>query len=1005
MGMPFEVFTDHYALQWLKTMRTGSALLHRWSAALEEYDFTVRHRPGKIQTHVDGLSRLPVDPAPPEDALLHIQVDNEEEARRLAQELHTATHLGGQALLKLFSDHYSHKAGRRICNEVAQSCPQCQRGSDYGHRQKTTGTIESKGPWETLSVDIVGPLPADRRHEFIIVFVDCFSRYTVLVPASNHTADTVSDALLRHVVPYFGTPRRLLSDRGREFVGDVWGKLTHSLGIQRILTSPYHPEGNSINERSHRTMNNMLRARLLRDLPSRKWVVEIPGIMLALNAMVHELHGFSASMIATGREPSLPPDLEGDACTSPSTEDPVAYVDMVRQRLALTHQQMTPPPAPVASNPYREDDLIFVMTTPPERTSKLAPRWKGPFVVKRVPNAYQVTYEDDMVWRTVHVNHVKPAKTPAGGFPVPVLPPAPPSPPPMYLSRNFTWKKPAKPPQPAAPTEGSPQPAAPVAEHTQPAAAPSAASPPPSRPTTRSSANENSAPRSEPRSPAAPGRTNENSRLRQPLRRSARLKSSALCINSPPQAAPAHSNQASAMARTYPYLLPYRTCLGRLEDPCSFSSIYIEDLYSGQKTYVKHIQQIIDLLLRTIDPSSRYTLCAQVTPSGHQRMRDSLRTALWWLLPRDGDFRCAADGIHYYLARQGRRVVLRGGNVTSPLHESHLLWIHDPHHNQLPRVPYRQTVVLEKQDTVPRNIPTKVPRNNAKVPRNNPVTQSSDARERAPLENIQSSSWYNSNLSSEMYSSSSDCNPVPKTNVQNSNDVRKQVVSSSLPPKRKRDRKHRRERRAREREERGEAFNHDARWASQRPGDPYSSSVPAQVTQSGLQDSDPISAMRPAVYYPSESVGNPLTNENSPLPIDLESGEFSGLRPGLYKPADPTPQHDTWAFSPAAYSSEKGPPSPTRTLAASSSDSRTRTGIVYPLQPRSRQPDVCIEVEASLPEPAALLRPELRQPTREAPTSLPRTHKRLSRKRRRQRSTALYRPAKCSPPRGHWCDV
>ena len=42
MAMPFEVYTDHYALQWLKTMRTGSALLHCWSAALEEYDFTVR---------------------------------------------------------------------------------------------------------------------------------------------------------------------------------------------------------------------------------------------------------------------------------------------------------------------------------------------------------------------------------------------------------------------------------------------------------------------------------------------------------------------------------------------------------------------------------------------------------------------------------------------------------------------------------------------------------------------------------------------------------------------------------------------------------------------------------------------------------------------------------------------------------------------------------------------------------------------------------------------------
>ena len=96
MAMPFEVFTDHYALQWLKTMRTGSALLHHWSAALEEYDFTVRHRPGKAQTHVDGLSRLPVDSAPPEDTLLHVRLlENEDEARKLAQELHSATHLSG----------------------------------------------------------------------------------------------------------------------------------------------------------------------------------------------------------------------------------------------------------------------------------------------------------------------------------------------------------------------------------------------------------------------------------------------------------------------------------------------------------------------------------------------------------------------------------------------------------------------------------------------------------------------------------------------------------------------------------------------------------------------------------------------------------------------------------------------------------------------------------------------------------------------------------------------
>ena len=226
-----------------------------------------------------------------------------------------------------------------------------------------------------------------------------------------------------------------------------------------------------------------------------------------------------------------------------------------------------------------------------------------------------------------------------------------------------------------------------------------------------------------------------------------------------------------------------------------------------------------------------------------------------------------------------------------------------------------------------------------------------------------------------------------------------------LKPLRERGIKDIEERGVRERENRNESFIHDARWANQRSLVPASSSVPVRVTQSVPQAVDPISSMRTAVYPPLESVGSPTANENSPFQIGLESSRDLGL----YKPTAPDPNQDTWAYSPAANSSEIGPPSPTRTSAANSSESRTRTGIIYPLQPRSRRPDVCIEVEAALPEPAALLRPDLRQPEsptqpQEAPANLPRTYRRLSCKRRRNRSTAVFRPAKRPPPRGHWCD-
>ena len=263
--------------------------------------------------------------------------------------------------------------------------------------------------------------------------------------------------------------------------------------------------------------------------------------------------------------------------------------------------------------------------------------------------------------------------------------------------------------------------------------------------------------------------------------------------------------------------------------------------------------------------------------------------------------------------------------------------------------------------------------NNHTVSRNTNAVSNSDAHARAPLGTIPSASWYNSSqpLSSAPTPRQSIRNSVARNNLQQKEGNNK-ANSSSLPPKRKSNRKHRRERRARERENRNESFIHDACWVNQRSLVPASSSVPVRVIQSVPQDIDPISSMRTAVYPLLESVGNSAANKNSPFQIGLESSR----NPGLYKPTAPDPNQDTWAYSSAANSSETGPPSPTRTSAANSSESRTRTGIIYPLQPRSRHPDVCIEVEVPLPKPEALLLPDLRQPEsptqpQEAPANLP----------------------------------
>ena len=55
---PFEVVTDHSALKWLKTSKILKGRRARWMMKLQQYGFTIRHRPEKINTNADALSRM-----------------------------------------------------------------------------------------------------------------------------------------------------------------------------------------------------------------------------------------------------------------------------------------------------------------------------------------------------------------------------------------------------------------------------------------------------------------------------------------------------------------------------------------------------------------------------------------------------------------------------------------------------------------------------------------------------------------------------------------------------------------------------------------------------------------------------------------------------------------------------------------------------------------------------------------------------------------------------------
>ena len=59
-GVKVIIYSDHKALNWLRNFKHPNGKLARWILKLEQYDYEIIHRPSTLMSHVDALSRAPV---------------------------------------------------------------------------------------------------------------------------------------------------------------------------------------------------------------------------------------------------------------------------------------------------------------------------------------------------------------------------------------------------------------------------------------------------------------------------------------------------------------------------------------------------------------------------------------------------------------------------------------------------------------------------------------------------------------------------------------------------------------------------------------------------------------------------------------------------------------------------------------------------------------------------------------------------------------------------------
>ena len=132
----------------------------------------------------------------------------------------------------------------------------------------------------------------------ILVIPDHFTRYTQAVVTSPQTAKCTAQNLWDQFIVHYGLPKKILTDQGHNFEGDVLKALCEIAQVKKIRTSGYHPQMNGQCKHFNAILINMLGT--LPDKPKSIWREQVPTLVHAYNCTKNNATGFSLHYLMFG---------------------------------------------------------------------------------------------------------------------------------------------------------------------------------------------------------------------------------------------------------------------------------------------------------------------------------------------------------------------------------------------------------------------------------------------------------------------------------------------------------------------------------------------------------------------------------------------------------------------------------------------------------------------------------------------------------------------------------
>jgi transposase InsO family protein len=180
-------------------------------------------------------------------------------------EIPVAGHPGRSKTLELLQRQYYWTTMRKDTEQFVRNCHVCQRSRSSRHAP--FGILRPlpipDRPWQDISMDFVTGLPESGKEKYdaIWVVVDRLTKDRHFVPCHTTVdAESLANLYIQHIFRHHGLPRTIVSDRGPQFAADFWGHLCSRLGIDRRLSTAFHPQTDGQTERINAVMEQYLRA-------------------------------------------------------------------------------------------------------------------------------------------------------------------------------------------------------------------------------------------------------------------------------------------------------------------------------------------------------------------------------------------------------------------------------------------------------------------------------------------------------------------------------------------------------------------------------------------------------------------------------------------------------------------------------------------------------------------------------------------------------------------------